>query len=61
MVLGLNAAGTGVASGVDGVQSGGPAPARRPQRAQRPGYCSSSSSVSAGALGRLALTRPPTR
>jgi hypothetical protein len=38
-----------------------PALPRRLQRAQRPGYCSSSSSVSASASGRLALVGPPTR
>jgi hypothetical protein len=38
-----------------------PTPPRRSQRAHRPGCCSSTSSVSAGALGRLALVGPPTR
>jgi hypothetical protein len=38
-----------------------PAPPRRPQRAQRPGCCSGGSSLSAGALGHLALEGPLTR
>lgn len=60
MVLELNAAGTGLASGVDGSVIGR---YRRGGLSVRsaPGYCSSSSRVSAGALCRLALAGPPTR
>jgi hypothetical protein len=38
-----------------------PAPPRSPQRAQRPGYCCSSTSVTAAASGGLVLVGSPTR